>query len=79
MHGYRNGIEEVNGIIIGGEWKTGKIFRNNKQFDTISFIGDTDEEVMEKAGQYINKLKLRIGMDEYKRLYNDGFELRVYD
>ncbi len=71
------GYDETNGIIIGGEYKKACLFNEDRQQGP-SFYGDTDEDLIKQATAYTSKLKTDLG-EEYKRLYPNGFELRIYD
>lgn len=70
-------MEVVNGTIIGGIWYSGQLFHNGRpQYE--KFYGDNDSEIREQAVAFVERLKVDLG-DEYKRLYPNGFELRIYE
>lgn len=74
----RFGYDEPRGIIIGGEYYTGKIFYDNRCQTYNPIYADTQEELIIKAEEIVNNLKKEncpIG------LYPDNskWELRVYE
>jgi hypothetical protein len=68
-------VEEVRGVIIGGDHSTGQLFYEGRPQSGM-FYG-TEEEVNTEARARADKLKHRLG-DEYRRLYPKGLELRIF-
>lgn len=77
MEKYHLGNEEVNGIIVGGEYYTGKIFYDNRCQTYNPIYADTHEELISRAEKIITNLKKEncpIGV--YPD--NSKWELRIY-
>lgn len=70
-------LESVQGTIIGDIYSTGQLFLDGRPQGP-RFNGSTDAEIKEQALRYIESLKERLG-DEYKRLYPQGMELRIWE
>ena len=83
MHGTHKGIEEVNGVIIGGEYFTGAIYYDGRvQNQYIS--GDTEQELIKNAKDWVSKQKediTRFGLQLKDSCYPDNakWELRIFD
>jgi hypothetical protein len=75
-------IEEVSGVIIGGEWKTARLFTpSGHEVAHATFDrADSDDEIKEWAKAEMDKRKTEVGPDETKRLgWTKNWELRIYD
>ncbi len=72
-----HGYDDTNGIIIGGNYQMGKLFKDGVQCISKTFYG-TGEEIEAEARKYIEEYKVRLGA-EYKRLFPNGMELRIYN
>ncbi|MFH1664894.1 MAG: hypothetical protein ABIA77_01985 [Candidatus Omnitrophota bacterium] len=72
-------LEIVNGIVIGelGPIMRGKLFHKGR-YQSEWMFGNYDTEIREKALAVVEKMKAAMG-DEYRRLYPDGLELRIWD
>ncbi len=72
-------IEYVNGTVIGelGPTMRGKLYHNGR-YQSEWMFGNCDVEIREKALAVIEKMKSELGA-EYKRLYPNGIELRIWD
>lgn len=70
-------VENVRGVIIGDQWKTGELFHEGRS-QSQQFIGANDAEVKTKAIAHVETMKARLGAD-YRRLYPNGLELRIWD
>lgn len=72
--------EEVRGTIIGecDSCRRGQLFLDGRP-QSRDFMGETDLDIRNQALAYIETLKSRLGMTEYKRLYPSGMELRIWD
>ena len=71
------GLEITNAVIIGDTHTTGQLFHEGRAQGP-RFIGSTDAEVRAQAQEYVDHLKAAYGR-EYKRLYPNGMELRIWD
>ena len=75
-------VEVVNGIIIDGDAPQcsmrGAIVDRHGHHSRF-FFGNCDHDIKIQALLEIEKLKERIGLNEYKRLYPTGMELRIWD
>ena len=71
-------VEEVNGVIVGGEYRAFQLYTpTGKQYRTI--YADDLAEGQTKALEIINHVRAELG-EESKRLgYDKPWELREYD
>lgn len=69
-------VEQVHGTIIGGDHSTGELFHEGRS-QSHRFYG-SDSEIREQAIAHIETMKTRLGA-EYRRLYPNGLELRIWD
>lgn len=70
-------IENVRGVIIGDYQVSAQLYHENREQGP-RFHGDNDADVRAKAEAYVEQLKTRLGA-EYRRLYPNGMELRIWD
>lgn len=71
-------FEEVNGIIVGGEWKTGRLFYEGRP-QREQFTGDTDEDLRAKADIMLRAIKDECGQ-AFEMIYpNSVWELRIFN
>lgn len=69
-------VDVVNGTVIGDMYSTGQLFNEGRPQGP-RFIGN-DDEIRQKAQAYADRLKTQLGA-EYRRLYPNGMELRIWD
>ena len=73
----RNGYDETQGTIIGGEYFTGKIFYDNRQQGN-TITADTHEELIIQAEQIVSDYKEKFcGFPCYLYTDNSKWELRI--
>jgi len=83
MHGYHRGIEEANGIIIGGEYFSGAIYYDGRmQHQYIS--GDTEQQLIKNAKDWARKQKediTKFGLQLKDSCFSDSskWELRIFN
>ncbi len=75
-------IEHVSGIVVGEFTNLASLWYNGREQFGPKYVPvgpGGDAEALEWAKARIVKAKAEMGENEYKRLYPNGLELRIYD
>lgn len=74
----RNGYDDVNGTIIGGDYVTGQLFYDGRA-QTGTFYADSDDELIEMART--KKRELIASVEGVLGIYEDDslWQLRIYE
>lgn len=70
-------IEVVSGTIVGDFQVSAQLYHQGREQGP-RFHADNDAQARVKAQEYVEQLKVRLG-SEYRRLYPNGMELRIWD
>lgn len=71
--------EEVNGIVVGGDFVTGQLFYDGRS-QSQKLYAQSESELMEYATELMNKLKAENGgYPTYLYQDNNKWELRIYN
>ena len=73
-----SGQEEVNGIIIGGDYISGRLFYSDRPQGP-TFYGNSDKEVSTQANEHKSKLAVDYG-EAFRHIYpNHDWTIRIYE
>jgi hypothetical protein len=75
----RNGYDETNGVVIGGDFYTGKVYYDGRCLTSFKHFAETEEELMEWA-RTIKHRAIEEAALTWGNLYPDDskWELRIY-
>lgn len=72
--------DDVRGVIIGGDFLTGRVFYDGREQRYQAFYADTEEELIAQAREFVEEMKAKF-KDSPCYLYPDDskWELRIYN